>query len=67
MPGSGQWVEVSTATSPPELLGDWVSDKSIYTLVFWSKRFAAESQLQSVHDPTDVEVLSRLLKKPDFS
>lgn len=40
MPGSGQWVETSIDTTPAELMNDWVTEKSIYTLVFWSKNFA---------------------------
>ena len=40
MPGSGQWIETSKETTPAELLNDWITDKSIYTLVFWSKSAA---------------------------
>ena len=47
MPGSGQWIETSNETTPPELLNDWITDKSIYTLIFWSKSYAKQIQLKA--------------------
>ena len=65
MPGSGQWIETTVATTTPELLNDWVTDKSIYTLVFWSKRFAKEAQKKIPYHQKEMSLVSELLKKPD--
>ena len=67
MPGSGQWIETSTATTPPEILGDWMQDKSTYTLVFWSKRLAKQCRLRGPLSEEEANLLSKLVKKPDLA
>ena len=66
IPGSGQWVETSTFTTPPDLLTDWVTAKSIYTLVFWSKGLARQVELDCLYSAKETELLAKLLKKPDL-
>ena len=66
MPGSAQWIETSTATAPAEVLNDWVSDKSIYTLVFWSKNSSRASKKSSPYSQTEIGKLHSLLKPPDI-
>ena len=65
MPGSGQWIETSTATAPPELLNDWITNKSIYTLVFWSKNLAKEATARAQYSRKEMARIMRLLRKPD--
>ena len=67
MPGSGQWVETSIDTTPAELMSDWITEKSIYTLVFWSKNFAKSVQLNGEMNQTQIAQISKLLQKPDYA
>jgi len=66
MPGSGQWIETSTATAPPDLLNDWITNKGIYTLVFWSKKLAKEVRMKAQYTEKEMARITQLLRKPDL-
>ena len=66
MPGSGQWIETSVENSPAEHLSDWLSNKNIYTLVFWSKKFGHQVQSESQYSEKEISFITKLLKNPDY-
>ena len=66
MPGSGQWVELSESSAPPDYLENWVDNKHAYCLVFWSKNYGRREIDLSSFSQDDLSSLASILKKPDF-
>ena len=64
-PGSGQWVEISTQTTPAENITDWIQSKSILTYIFWSKSLAWKSQREQLYSKHEIQKLASFLKHPD--
>ena len=64
IPGSGQWREVSTETTPPDSLNDWITDKYVYSLVFWSKNFAEQVGELNPYSEAEMKLMTNLIKKP---
>ena len=67
MPGSGQWRETSAQTTPADQIGDWITDKNIYTLIFWSKNFDRKVQKRAQYKLQEILKLARFLKDPDMA